>query len=99
MALKIDGHVKENQGSLYSIDDKLALTKLYTPVTISNGLVWSSNKNTLYYIDSNTYQILAFDYDDDRGNIGKKFIVPKLFLTKVCYFGFQVKNVLFLTLS
>lgn len=69
MALKINGYVKPNQGSLYSINEDLKLKTLYTPVTISNGLAWSSSNDTLYYIDSQTYQIWAFDYDIDDGSI------------------------------
>jgi sugar lactone lactonase YvrE len=36
-------------------------------VTVSNGLVWSGG--TLYYADSGTFRVDAFDYDADRGAI------------------------------
>lgn len=38
-------------------------------VTISNGLAWSSDKKTFYYIDSPAKKIYYFDYDDEAGAI------------------------------
>lgn len=71
MALKVNGVVEENKGSLYSLDSKSKLRKLYGPVTISNGLAWNEKMDTFYYIDSSTYQIWAFDYDVDMGSISR----------------------------
>lgn len=69
MGVKINGNVEFYQGSLYSVDENLTLKTLYRPVTISNGLTWSSSNDTMYYIDSETYQIWAFDYNIDNGSI------------------------------
>lgn len=41
------------------------------PVSISNGIVWSLNNTILYYIDSATKRIDAFDFDEKRGLISK----------------------------
>ncbi|XP_028169573.1 regucalcin-like [Ostrinia furnacalis] len=46
------------------------------PVSISNGLAWSLNNTVLYYIDSPTQKVEAFDYDSVRGEIsGRRTIV------------------------
>jgi sugar lactone lactonase YvrE len=56
-------------GSLYCLHTDLRLEKMYSPVTISNGLVWSHNARTMYYIDSPRRNVLAFDYDLPSGAI------------------------------
>ncbi|XP_060806115.1 regucalcin [Amyelois transitella] len=42
------------------------------PVSISNALAWSLNNSVLYYIDSATKKIEAFDFDLERGHISKR---------------------------
>ncbi len=49
---------------LYRLSPDLEVTKAYGPVTNSNGIVWSADGNTAYYIDTPTKEILAFDYAD-----------------------------------
>lgn len=55
-------------GSLYSFDGK-SITKLLRDVTISNGMTWSPDYKTFYYIDTPTRAVRAFDYDLDTGAI------------------------------
>jgi len=55
-------------GSLYSFDGK-SVIKLLSDVTISNGMAWSVDHKTLYYIDTPTREVRAFDYDLDTGTI------------------------------
>jgi sugar lactone lactonase YvrE len=59
---------KDPCGSLYSFDGK-SVTKLLSDVTISNGLTWSPDYKTFYYIDTSTREIKAFDYDIETGAI------------------------------
>ena len=52
------------------------LRTLQTGVTISNGLAWSADEQTLYYIDTPTFEIVAFDYDTATGAIsGRRSVV------------------------
>lgn len=46
--------------------------RLVGGVTISNGLAWSADGSTLYYIDTPTRRIDAFDYDVATGNIEER---------------------------
>ena len=59
---------KDPTGSLYSFDGN-SITKLLSDVTISNGMTWSADGKTFYYIDTPTRQVQAFDYDLDSGAI------------------------------
>ncbi len=59
---------KEPYGSLYSFDGR-SVTKLLSNVTISNGLTWSPDYKTFYYIDTPTRQVKAFDYYLETGKI------------------------------
>jgi len=52
-----------NQGALYMLDTNLRVQKKYGPATISNGLCWSSDNRSMYYIDTPTHQVLRFDFD------------------------------------
>ena len=48
-------------------------------VDISNGLAWTADRKTMYYIDSLTYGIDAFDYNIDTGEIGNDVATRRLF--------------------
>ncbi len=59
-------------GSLYRLDPDLAVTKLLDGVTISNGLTWSADGTAMYYIDSPTQGVDAFDYDPGTGRLANR---------------------------
>jgi sugar lactone lactonase YvrE len=56
-------------GSFYSIDRNLKVQKHLDQITISNGMAWSGDNKTLYYIDSPTQQVNAFHFDLKNGEI------------------------------
>jgi len=64
-------------GSLYSLDGK-SVTKLFSNVTISNGLTWSPDHKTLYYIDTPTHEVKSFDYDFETGAIANMRVAVRL---------------------
>jgi sugar lactone lactonase YvrE len=59
-------------GSLYRLGPDLSVTKLFDGVTISNGLAWTPDGATMYYIDSPTQGVDAFDYDAATGWLGNR---------------------------
>jgi sugar lactone lactonase YvrE len=64
-------------GTLYCLTPGRSLETRVPGVTISNGLCWSSDDQTFYYIDSPTREIHAFDFDSGSGSIsGRRVIVP-----------------------
>ena len=64
-------------GSLYSFDGT-SVTKLLGNVTISNGMTWSPDYKTFYYIDTPTRVVQAFDYDLEAGAIANPRIVVRV---------------------
>ncbi|MEM7132427.1 MAG: SMP-30/gluconolactonase/LRE family protein [Chloroflexota bacterium] len=59
-------------GSLYILDTDGSCRKMVSDIAISNGIVWSLDAKTMYYIDTPTGTVDAFDYDLASGNIGNR---------------------------
>mgnify|MGYP000740063152 CR=1 FL=1 len=64
-------HFNQTKGkaNLYTITSENILKKKIDSVTISNGIVWTSDKKTMYYIDTPTSSIKAYDYNNETGEI------------------------------
>jgi len=77
LAGTMDMKEKDPAGSLYSFDGK-SITRLLGGVTISNGLTWSPDHKTLYYINTPTRQVQAFDYDLETGAIANPRAVVRV---------------------
>jgi sugar lactone lactonase YvrE len=63
------------KAALYRIDFKGNCKKMIDSVSTSNGIVWTSDKKTMYYIDTPTGCVNAFDYDNNTGDISNNRIV------------------------
>lgn len=57
------------KGALYCLDHALRVSTMVTSVSISNGLAWSLDEKTMYYVDSPDRRVVAFDYDVASGHI------------------------------
>jgi sugar lactone lactonase YvrE len=66
-SMQIDG--QPESGTLYRLDSDLKLTATIAGVSISNGIDWSPDARTMYYIDTLTQRIDVFDFDLDSGDI------------------------------
>nr|XP_020474793.1 regucalcin [Monopterus albus] len=67
--------VEKQQGSLFSVSSDLAVTKQLSKVDISNGLDWSLDQKTFFYIDTLRLTVDAFDYDSNTGHLGNRRVV------------------------
>lgn len=63
---------KSGSGNLYCLDTDGTLRHVFGGVTTSNGLDWSSDQRRMYYIDTPTMQVAAFDYNADTGAISNR---------------------------
>jgi len=62
-------------GALYRLEgDFRTITRVLDNISISNGLAWTSDLKTMYYIDSPLKQVMAFDYDNATGNLSNRRI-------------------------
>lgn len=69
-------------GALYRLDADRRVHRMLDRVTVSNGIVWSRDRRRMYYIDTTTFGIDAFDYNDADGSIANRRVaatVPKEF--------------------
>jgi sugar lactone lactonase YvrE len=73
--------VAPGRGALYRLDPDLSVTTLLTGATICNGLDWSADGKTFFWIDSlngqsvfnaNDNGVDAFDYDAGTGSISNR---------------------------
>ena len=55
---------KTGDARLYRLDPDLTLHEAFGPVTNSNGIAWSVDGKTVFYIDTPRREVLAFDYED-----------------------------------
>ena len=61
-----------NVGSLYRLNRNLSADKLFDQVSISNGMAWTSDHKTFYYIDSPTRRVDVFDCDMAGGSVSNR---------------------------
>ena len=64
-----------NQGALYCLDVDRIITKKLDSVSISNGIVWTSDYSTMYFIDSPLNTVRAYDYDVTTATLENERIV------------------------
>lgn len=68
----------EGAGSLYRIGKDLKPEKQLDQLTISNGMAWTDDNQTFYFIDTPTRHIKAFNFDLESGEIEFEKIVIEI---------------------
>ena len=64
----------EPHGSLYRFDPDGSLHTMDSGLTVSNGLGWSPDQRTFYFIDTYRRAIYAYDYSADAGTVKNRRI-------------------------
>jgi len=64
--------------SVWRLDADLNLTRLFGGVACANSTCFSPDGRTMYFADSPTREIAAFDYDPETGELGAKKIIATL---------------------
>jgi sugar lactone lactonase YvrE len=60
-----------NTGSLWRIDPDLATECRMTGLAIPNGLDWSPDGRTMYFVDSAWHEVRAYDYEAATASMGE----------------------------
>jgi sugar lactone lactonase YvrE len=71
---------KTEAASLWCLDTDLSVRRMLEGVTNSNGIAWSLDGTTMYYIDTATRRVDAFDYRVETGQISNRravVVVPE----------------------
>lgn len=63
---------EKGSGAFYRLDPGETIVKLFGGVQCSNGLAWSDDHETFWYIDTPTGKVDAFDYDAATGDLSNR---------------------------
>ena len=69
LAGSMDDAEIEASGSLYSLSPDGSVKTLLHATRIANGLAWSPDQRTFYFIDTPTRSVMAYDYDLATGSL------------------------------
>ena len=75
--MAFDGMRDREQGALYCLDADGTVTRKLGRVSISNGIVWSADARTMYFIDTVKNDVRAFDYDLETGTIANERVTVR----------------------
>lgn len=64
--------------ALYCMGEDLNIKTVLKDVVISNGIAWNSDSSIMYYIDSPTKEISAFDFDYKNGELSNRRTAVKI---------------------
>lgn len=73
----MDFNLAPGKGNLWMLDADRHVHHILGNVTCSNGLVWTSDRRLMYYIDTPTGHLDVFDYDDETGAISNRRVAVK----------------------
>jgi sugar lactone lactonase YvrE len=74
----MDFDIEPRKGALYVLDAQHKVRKMLDAVSCSNGIVWSRDSRTMFYIDSLSQRVDRFDFDVETGNISKRKIAVEI---------------------
>jgi sugar lactone lactonase YvrE len=74
----MDRQEAQPNGTLYMLSADHSVASLVEKVSVSNGLAWTADNTTLYYIDTPTRRVDAFDVDPDIGTLSARRTVVEV---------------------
>lgn len=69
---------RRSTGALYRIDPDGNWQRFVGGLTVSNGLDWSPDGRTFYFVDSAPGRIYAFDFDSNKGTISRQRVFAEI---------------------
>ena len=83
--LALDEDHGEGKGNLYCLGSDHRVELKIPGVWISNGLAWTQDERTMYYIDSPTQKVVAYDYDKATAGIANPHTVITVSASEMGY--------------
>ncbi|MBO0858010.1 MAG: SMP-30/gluconolactonase/LRE family protein, partial [Chloracidobacterium sp.] len=77
-SLALDERDRDGKANLYCLDVDCRVRLMKSGVTISNGLAWTLDEHTMYYIDTQTEKVVAYNYNRVNGDISHPQTVIKM---------------------
>jgi sugar lactone lactonase YvrE len=71
-------NVDEGGGALYRVDADLHVTVAIADTELANGIGWSPDGTTLYFIDSPLQRLDAYEFDPATGEVGGRRTVAEI---------------------
>ncbi len=68
-------NVRPNKGNLYRINENKEVALMISEVTISNGIAWSLDHKTMYYIDTVDQVVYAYDFNEQSEISNRRIVV------------------------
>lgn len=77
MGKEVGNDVDKDQATLYMLDEGNYLHPSHKvrPVSVSNGIAWTSDNKFMFYIDTPTGNIDVFNFDLEEGTISMFLII------------------------
>ncbi|WP_225029673.1 SMP-30/gluconolactonase/LRE family protein [Xinfangfangia pollutisoli] len=66
------GQAPQRIGALYRLSRAGQITRMVEGIGCSNGLAWSPDGRLMYFTDSHTHLVWAFDYDPEAGRLDNR---------------------------
>jgi len=68
----------EPLGSFYCLDTDLSTRTVIDKVIQVNGIAWSPDNKKMYLVDTCAFEILKFDFDEEKGEIRNREVAVKI---------------------
>lgn len=81
---EVPGQKVEFIASLYRMDTDLTVHRMIEGIGCSNGLAWSPDSRVMYFSDSHTPIIRAYDFDPATGDIANQRVFVELEGKDIC---------------
>lgn len=74
----MDDGERDPTGHLYRLDPDRRVERFDTGFVVTNGIEWSADRRTLYFVESAARRIWAYDFDMDKGRPGRRRLFAEL---------------------
>jgi len=71
----VPAHPELEMGTLFTLERSGEIKTHINKISISNGMAWTADRKTMYYIDSVPRKVYAFDFNIEKGEISNQRVL------------------------